>query len=404
MSTSNGGVSPLASASTTSMKININLSEKDVIKLIIEFLSNRELNISMLDVERETGVINGAHSDDILFLRQLILDGQWDDALEFIQPLKQIEPFNAKQFHFSIMKHQYLELLTLKSEANSGDNQLSVEQLVTYLNELRPFCPSEDEHKKLCLLLTSPRLQDHSEYRNWNPSSGRLQCFKEILPLVSKFLTIAPTTASDNKLNSNNANGLIAQNERLVQLIVKGLLYESCVEYCQARATSSIETYNLSDPNVLLMQMHLSETDASLLSWLHALPIDTFSCPFEEKPLKLNMDRFVKPSLEATWADAILATPIKPQQLFPYNAVPSGRSRNTELMSRSLAPQYEGLSFGLSKSQIFTSGVEMKLNPSASPSAASTGSAKSRANGQTPHQRDLNDLTRSIALFNLGIV
>ena len=54
------------------------------------------------------------------------------------------------------------------------------------------------------------------------------------------------------------------------------------------------------------MQMHLSETDASLLSWLHALPIDTFSCPFEEKPLKLNMDRFVKPNLEATWADAIL--------------------------------------------------------------------------------------------------
>ena len=84
------------------------------------------------------------------------------------------------------------------------------------------------------------------------------------------------------------------------------------------------------------MQMHLSETDASLLSWLHALPIDTFSCPFEEKPLKLGMDRFVKPNLEATWADAILATPIKPQQLFPYNAVPTGRSRNTELMSRSL--------------------------------------------------------------------
>ena len=190
-STANGnGASPLASASTTSMKININLSEKDVIKLIIEFLSNRELNISMLDVERETGVINGAHSDDILFLRQLILDGQWDDALEFIQPLKQIEMFNSKQFHFLVMKHQYLELLTLKSEANTIDNQLSVDQLVTYLNDLRPFSPSEDEYKKLCLLLTSPRLQDHNEFRNWNPSSGRLQCFKEILPLVNKFLTV----------------------------------------------------------------------------------------------------------------------------------------------------------------------------------------------------------------------
>ena len=177
-------------------------------------------------------------------------------------------------------------------------------------------------------------------------------------------------------------------------MIVKGLLYESCVEYCQARATSSIETYNLSDANILLMQMHLSETDASLVSWLHALPIDTFSCPFEEKPLKLGMDRFVKPSLEATWADAILATPIKPQQLFPYNAVPTGRSRNTELMSRSLAPQYEGLSFGLSKSQIFTSGVEMKLNGASQMSGKGISHVKSGVN-------DLNDVTRSIALFNI---
>ena len=93
LSNGNGPAPPQAQ-----MKININITEKDVIKLIIEFLANRELNISMLDLERETGVINGAYSDDILFLRQLILDGQWDDALEFIQPLKQIEAFNSKQF------------------------------------------------------------------------------------------------------------------------------------------------------------------------------------------------------------------------------------------------------------------------------------------------------------------
>lgn len=261
----------------------------------------------------------------------------------------------------------------LKSEATSlmnGDNQLSVEQLVAYLGELRQYTPSEDEYKKLCLLVTSSRLQDHQEYRNWNPASGRLQCFRECLPLVSRFLeppkdsAVAATPTTQNRTQQQ-----IAQNERLVQLLVKGLLYEACVEYCQARATSSPESYDISDPGVLLSQQQLSETDASLLSWLHALPVDTFSCPFEEKPLKLALERFQKPSLEAQWADAILATPIKPQQLFPYNAVPSGRSRSTELMSRSLAPQYDGLGFGLlGRSQLFASGVEMKL-PSLSPDA-----------------------------------
>ncbi len=47
-------------------------------------------------LERETGVINGSFSDDLLFLRQLILDGQWDDVLEFIQPLAALPAFQVR--------------------------------------------------------------------------------------------------------------------------------------------------------------------------------------------------------------------------------------------------------------------------------------------------------------------
>ena len=283
------------------------------------------------------------------------------------------------------MKHQFLELLCLKCEAtstNTVDNQLSVDQLVSYLNDIRIFCPSEEEYKKLCLLLTSARLQDHSEYRNWNPSNGRVQCFKEVYPLISKFLQVDKTTTS------------LSQNDRLFQLIIKGLLYESCVEYCQARATASQENYNLNDPTILLMQTQLSETDASLLSWLHALPIETFSCPFEEKSLKINLDRFIKPNLEATWADVILTNPIKPKQ-FPYNAVPTGRSRNAELMSRSLAPQYDGLSFGLSRSLIFNGGGGGDTNGNGS----SNGGNDQMGSKKVPN---VNDVSRSIALFSLN--
>lgn len=141
-----------------------------------------------------------------------------------------------------------------------------------------------------------------------------------------------------------------------------------------------------------------------MLSWLHALPSDTFSCPFEEKPLKLSLNKFIKPNLEATWADVILATPIKPEHLFPYNAVPIGRSRNTELMSRSLAPQYDGLSFGLNKSQIFTSGIEIQLeqhNHQQGMNSDQMNNNSSQPKKKSQYQRDLNDLTRSIALFNL---
>ena len=145
----------------------------------------------------------------------------------------------------------------------------------------------------------------------------------------------------------------VAQGDRLLQLLVKGLLYESCVEHCQARATSTDEIIDLNDPNSLLSNTRLSDTDVSLLSWLHALPTETFSCPFEQKALSLHVDKLQKPILEATWAEHVLSTPFKPQTMFPFNATPTGKPRSTELMSRSLAPQYDGLSYGLIRSQIF---------------------------------------------------
>jgi hypothetical protein len=142
---------------TNALRVNVALSERDTVKLILDFLQQRELYISMLDIERETGIfqkainsihiwfqwsdtylvffrwiigiINGAFSEDILFLRQLILDGQWDDVIDFVQPLKTIDSFDAKQFIYIVLKYQYLELLCLKSEAHI-ENDLSVEQVI----------------------------------------------------------------------------------------------------------------------------------------------------------------------------------------------------------------------------------------------------------------------------------
>ena len=62
--------------SATNPQTHLLLKEEDVIKLACEFLQNRDMHISQVTLERESGVINGNYSDDLLFLRQLILDGQ----------------------------------------------------------------------------------------------------------------------------------------------------------------------------------------------------------------------------------------------------------------------------------------------------------------------------------------
>ncbi|XP_029640539.1 WD repeat-containing protein 47 isoform X7 [Octopus sinensis] len=317
---------------------NIVVNETDVLRLVTEFLQNRELNISMMSLERETGVINGLFSDDMLFLRQLILDGQWDDVMDFVQPLGSVDDFDTKRFEYIIMKHKYLELLCIKSEPSIMANyDFTVDEVVKCLNSLESLCPTKEEYSNLCLLLTLPRLASHIDYQNWNPSNARAQCFKTVYPLVEHLLPFE---------RKNDQNNLVAKNDRLLQLLLKGLLYESCVDYCQSKATSNGDEMELKFAS-LLNDTGLSDADLSLLSWLQSIPTDTFSCPFEQKTMNVDIRPMTKPSLEASWSEQILVTPIKPR-MFPHSHVPTTRPRGgADMMTRSLNPQFDGLSSGL---------------------------------------------------------
>ncbi|OXB84169.1 UNVERIFIED_CONTAM: hypothetical protein H355_007052 [Colinus virginianus] len=99
----------------------VNVKEAEIIKLILDFLNSRKLHISMLALEKESGVINGLFSDDMLFLRQLILDGQWDEVLQFIQPLECMEKFDKKRFRYIIMKQKFLEALCVNNAMSAED-------------------------------------------------------------------------------------------------------------------------------------------------------------------------------------------------------------------------------------------------------------------------------------------
>ncbi|XP_058807988.1 LOW QUALITY PROTEIN: WD repeat-containing protein 47 [Phymastichus coffea] len=321
----------------------LTLREEDVVRLTLEFLHGRDLHISQLSLERETGVINGQYSDDVLFLRQLILDGQWDDVLEFIQPLETLPDFDMRRFTYSILRHKYVELLCIKSEANiigtstNGSVDNAVEEVVKVLSDLEKYAPTKEEYSSLCLLLTLPRLTDHLQYKDWNPSNARVQCFREVHPLVEKFLP------GDRKNSDPNHPVTVAKNDRLIQLIIKGILYESCVNYCQAKATGSKESeqVEMSFSRLLDGSVGFSDSDLSLLSWLQSIPSDTFAVPFAQRTLNVDVERLERPSLETSWTEHMLITPIKPKT-FPHNAMPFSRPRSAaDMMSRSLVPALE---------------------------------------------------------------
>nr|XP_026500442.1 WD repeat-containing protein 47 isoform X1 [Vanessa tameamea] len=317
---------------------HLNLREDDVVRLTLEFLHNRDLHITQLSLERETGVINGNYADDVLFLRQLILDGQWDDVLEFIQPLSALKAFEANKFNYAILRHKYIELLCIRSEIKAYNNvENIVDEVVKVLSDLEKIAPSKEEYSNLCLLLTLPSITDHAQFKKWNPSNARVQCFREVYPLVEQFLPC------DKKSSSSGSPAKCAKNDRLMQLLIKGILYESCVNYCQAKATGSKEAQsNEVNFSRLLDGSGFDESDLSLLSWLQSIPAETFSVPFEQRMLNVDVEKLERPSLHTSWTEHMLVTPIKPRT-FPHLAMPFRRPRSAaDAMTRSLRPLPDG--------------------------------------------------------------
>uniref|UniRef100_A0A915EJE0 WDR47 cross-over region domain-containing protein n=1 Tax=Ditylenchus dipsaci TaxID=166011 RepID=A0A915EJE0_9BILA len=181
------------------------------------------------------------------------------------------------------------------------------------------------------------KLSDTEELKSWNPSNARMECFYKVLPLVAELLgglgAVNPKTTKEE----NHAS-----NDRLVQLIAKGLLYEGCVDYCQSQALQG-KSAHLPDNKFLgmlpsLPKPRLSSTDLSLISWLQVLGNEQFTVPFEQKSLELKLDALKKPKLEAQWTDQILATPIKPGGQFPHSMVPHAKLKcaQKQIMSQSM--------------------------------------------------------------------
>ncbi|KPP79881.1 WD repeat-containing protein 47-like [Scleropages formosus] len=340
----------------------INVKEVEIIKLILDFLNSRKLHITMLALERESGVINGLYSDDMLFLRwashrcrnrdllptnlevrKLILDGQWDEVLQFIQPLECMETFDKKRFHYIILRQKFLEVLCVNNAMSAEDEpqhlqlELTMKEAVRCLHSLEEFCPSKEDYSQLCLLLTLPRLTQHAEFRDWSPITARAHCFEEACSMVAEFIP------ANRKLSEA---GFRARRDRLFQLLIKGVLYECCVEFCQSRATGEeiTESEVLLDLD-LLCGNGCDDLDLSLLSWLQSLSPAVFSCAFQQKLLSIQVDKLVKP---AKAAHTDLITPLI-SKLSPSPASPVRRPQSADTyMSRSLNPPLDGLSGGLS--------------------------------------------------------
>lgn len=261
------------------------IDEEWIIRLILDFLNSRKLHKAMRNLEKDSGFVNCGYSDDVLFLRELVLDGEWEAILVFAQPFESIEGFDIRLFRYLVLKQKFMEVLYFKSGIGGGSTGYSIEDLIKCLNQLEQDCPDKTDYSKLCWLLTVNNLSEQPEYRDWNPETARIMCFEDILELLRKVLP----TLNSKKTSPDTKRPFTPRKERLVNLIVKGLCFESCVEFCQHRAING----DLGDDSLFLCGDKLlsgpsHETSGNFLSWLKNLSQDAFTTEFE--PMALNVE------------------------------------------------------------------------------------------------------------------
>ena len=88
----------------------------------------------------------------------------------------------------SMRINRFLRFFILTTDDSTVVNSETVDAVVETLKEIENVAPSKEHYSALCLLLTLNKLSDHPEYRAWNPSKGRIACFKDVLPLVEDLL------------------------------------------------------------------------------------------------------------------------------------------------------------------------------------------------------------------------
>ena len=174
------------------------LKKSEIILFIMDFFRSEKLFRTLITLEQETNLSLFSYNQEILFFRKLILEGNFQEAEQLLQPLQKNLKFNYKAALYEIKKEKFLEAVETVPDPNNNNSE--VENLVKELKEIHKLCDKNEFQKLLKCLSNTPSITDQEEYKNWNPISGRLNCFET----VRKYLEVIYPKKENENFYTNN--------------------------------------------------------------------------------------------------------------------------------------------------------------------------------------------------------
>jgi len=93
--------------------VRLELAHKEVLLMILDYLREHNLMTTMLALEKETGLCLFKYSSEIRVLRQMILDGNWNQVENLLKAVAaKGNKFELRRAMFQIKREIYLEMLS----------------------------------------------------------------------------------------------------------------------------------------------------------------------------------------------------------------------------------------------------------------------------------------------------
>eukprot|EP00466_Bigelowiella_natans_P007731 jgi/Bigna1/131748/aug1.15_g6456 len=237
----------------------VNINDEEVVVVIMDFLKRKGYFKALTALENESKISMNSYGKEVSYLRRLILDGQWEDAENFLVPVKAEVTLKIREkceignlggdlerIQFLFHRQRFLELIYKQSLGNA------VMELVDEVKKFEGKC-SEREFQQLCYCLTLKNLNDHPDFRTWTPHRGRAICFDDVLPYIESVYGANQPFPNNGGADSDGVHSLYpsapANNSkvgvgemepmRLLALIKQALLYQVDMAYRSSSKSGS---------------------------------------------------------------------------------------------------------------------------------------------------------------------
>lgn len=174
-------------------KIN-SLLQNDILLLIMDYLYSTDLIDSLITIEKETKLCIFSYNKELTFLRKLIMQGNWNEAENFLFPLKSNSQFDFTSAIYNLKLQKFFE--TTETESINYD-QKAIE---LQLKDIRNYS-TDEQFKELLDLLNKNSIKENPKYKNWTINRGRLKTFEKI---KEQLRVIFPINKEKEKIIKDN--------------------------------------------------------------------------------------------------------------------------------------------------------------------------------------------------------